>query len=239
MGDAGTSVIALFGVAGKPVYILNNDFSEKPAADDWKASVCGTVRSDRLDRYSLIFGNRIFEKNSSDNTYHYLCSLPNEYSGGGYYDSVIREAGKVLIFPVNAENILIMEPEKNTFHTVEIKHKVGRMGAFGGSANFIFSEHPEIFYLLPNRYPSLVRFDAAKEKVSYIEDEAFSDEYSVYENDVMERILGVRFFYNDYGLVPAVKDTEKFPNITGRSSKTVTAPDDTVHTMHEISLPRG
>lgn len=237
IGDAGTSVTSLFGVAGKPVYVLNNTYLEKPAEDDWKAGLSGAVRSDRYDQYFLAMGNRIFEKKYLENTYHYLCDLPNDYSGGGYYYSIIKEAGKVMIFPVNAENILIMEEESHEFRKIDIRHEVGRMGAFAGATNLIFSDHPEIFYLLPNRYPSLVRFDAISEKVSYIEDEAFSDEYSVCTNELKERIIAVRFFRYDKGLIPAVDETKGIPGLAGNTQKTVTAPDGTEHAMYEITFP--
>ena len=237
IGDAGTSVTSLYGVAGKPLYIMNNNFSENPAEDDWKAWVNGTVRSDRYDKYSLVLGNRIFEKSDSDNSYHFCCNLPNEYMGGGYYGQVIKETDKVIVFPVNAENILIMNPTDHCFRKIELKHEVGRDGAFLGPANLIFSDHPEIFYLLPNRYPSLVRFDAKKESVSYIEDEAFSDEYSVLINEMMERVIAVRFFRNDEGPLAVAKETENTPNVIGYSSIVLSAPDASSHLMHNVSIP--
>jgi hypothetical protein len=36
IGDAGTSVTSLFGVAGKPLFILNNTIHELPQGDDWR-----------------------------------------------------------------------------------------------------------------------------------------------------------------------------------------------------------
>lgn len=237
IGDAGTSVTSLFGVAGKPVYIMNNTFTEAPAEDDWKAWTCGAIRGDRYNQYTLLLGNRLFEKKNNENTYHYCATLPNDYSGGGYYGTVIKEAGKVIIFPVNAENILIMDPGSRQFHKIDLEHKVGRDGAFAGPANLIFSDHPETFYLLPNRYPSLVCFDAKNESVTYIEDEAFSDEYSVYENELMERIISLRFFRVDDGPIAVSPDTENIPNIISRSSKTVKAPDGRTHSMHYLSCP--
>jgi len=237
IGDAGTSVISLFGVAGKPVYIMNNTFTEAPSEDDWKAWTCGAIRGDRYDQYTLLLGNRLFEKKNGEDTYHYCATLPNEYSGGGYYGTVTKEAGKVIILPVNAENILIMDPESHQFHKIELEHRVGRDGAFAGPANLIFSDHPETFYLLPNRYPSLVCLDAKKESVKYIEDEAFSDGYSVYENELMERVISVRFFRVDGGPVADAPEIENIPNIISRSAKTVTAPDGSAHKMNIISCP--
>lgn len=237
IGDAGTSVISLFGVAGKPVYIMNNSYTEAPSEDDWKAWTTVVARYERYNQYVLLLGNRLFEKKDNEETYHYCATLPNEYSGGGYYGTVIKEAGKVIIFPVNAESILIMDPENHQFHKIELEHKVGRDGVFAGPASLIFDKHPETFYLLPNRYSSLVCLDAKNESVTYIEDEAFSDEYCVYENELMERVISARFFRIDESPIAASAETENIPNIISRSSKTVKAPDGSTHTMHHAFFP--
>lgn len=39
IGDAGTSVTSLFGIAGKLVFILNNEIHSAPETDDW----CGEI----------------------------------------------------------------------------------------------------------------------------------------------------------------------------------------------------
>lgn len=36
IGDAGTSVTSLFGIVGKPLFILNNTIHTKPGEDDWR-----------------------------------------------------------------------------------------------------------------------------------------------------------------------------------------------------------
>lgn len=237
IGDAGTSVISLFGVVGKPIFILNNNYTEAPLKDDWKASVQGVVRGDRYNQYTLVLSNRLFKKTGSEMEYSYCATLPSEYSGGGYYGTVLKEAGKIIIFPVNAESILMMDADKYSFRKIELKHEVGREGAFAGSTKINFSDHSGIFYILPNRYPELVRFDANKEKIDYIRDEAFSDEYSIFTNELMERIISVRFFRVDEAQCADVPESENIPNIIERSAKTISAPDGTKHRMHTISCP--
>lgn len=50
IGDSGTSVTSLFGVAGKPVFILNNNIHILPEKDDWRGS--------GLPALILIFGEK-------------------------------------------------------------------------------------------------------------------------------------------------------------------------------------
>lgn len=48
IGDSGTSVTSLFGVAGKPLFIFNNNINTLPEEDDW--------RGKRLTALLLTFG---------------------------------------------------------------------------------------------------------------------------------------------------------------------------------------
>ena len=233
IGDSGTSVISLFGVAGKEIYIFNNNLHEAPAEDDWKAWVCGAVRGDRNDRYCLALGNRLFESKDWDGHYRFVRDLSDEYLGGGYYSVALEAEGKIIVFPANAEEILILDPKDYSKRTVSLKHEVGRGGAFAGAANLIFSEHPEVFYILPNRYPALVRFDAKSEKVDYINDEAFSDEFSIYLNEDQNRILAPRFFGDDEGYYAITDETKDFLNVLDdKPTAELKAADGSVHKMY-------
>ncbi len=237
IGDAGTSVISLFGVAGKEIYILNNLFHEAPEDDDWETLVGGSVRGDRNNRYALCMGNKLFFDENRNGHYRYVTELSGKYSGGGYYGSVVENNDKVLLFPVNAENILVFDTSSHDMHTVELKHEVGRGEAFASASNLIFSENPEIFYLFPNRYPSMAVFNAKNEKVRYIKDEAFSDDFSVFTNGRMERKLAPKFFWRDEGLCAAVPETEKMHRFDGCEKCEVKAPDGSLHMMFMVKNP--
>ena len=237
LGDSGTSVTSLFGVAGKPMYILNNYLHSAPGEEDWKAWVAKPVRGDRNDRYCLALGNNLFEDKNRDGHYRFVCKLPGEYSGGGYYGSVLEAQGKIIAFPVNGEDILVMDPKDFSSHKIKLKHEEERGGVFAGPVNLTYSDHPEIYYLLPNRYSALVRFNAKTEKVDYLRDEAFSDEFSVFVNERQERILAPRFFRYDEGPCPATETTRKLPSVLDPQEFTVTAPDGTKHPFLIVSSP--
>ncbi len=200
LGDSGTSVIALFGVVGKPMYMLNNHLLEAPEKDDWKVWVAQPLRADGNNRYCITMGNRLFEDRDGDLHYRFLCDLSEEYAGGGYYCRAMEAAGKIVVFPANAEHILLLDPGDLSRRRMELKHEVDRDAAFAGFMNYQF-EDPEEYWLLPNRYLRMVHFNARTEEVTYLADEAFSEDYAVYVNERQERILAARWFLGTKRLI--------------------------------------
>ncbi|MBR0092040.1 MAG: hypothetical protein IJP92_10110 [Lachnospiraceae bacterium] len=194
IGDAGTSVTALFGVAGKPVFLLNNRLTVPPGDDDWKAWVRQPLRNDRNNRYCITMGNRLFE--DKDGTYHYryLCDLSDDYTGGGYYARALEAAGKIVVLPANAEHILIIDPETLEKKMISLQHEVETDSAFAGFFNLLLEE-PDVYYLFPNRYSALVQFDARTEQVKYFRDEAFTEDYSIYIDESSRRIPAARWAF--------------------------------------------
>ena len=70
IGDSGTSVTSLFGVAGKPLFILNNNIHTLPEKDDWRGERINPqfdVWGD--DRYQVTGNNQLWY--SEKNDYHY------------------------------------------------------------------------------------------------------------------------------------------------------------------------
>lgn len=161
IGDSGTSVTSLFGVVGKPMFILNNRIHQLPQEGDWKGTVFYMPHGDGEDRYAVVYGNKLYYSSKNDGKYQFYCDL-SAYSGGAYYYRALERNGKVYIFPLNAENILIIDKEKK-LQKIKLKHKAQRYGAF-----FDILICDNYVFLVPNRYPDLVRFDLCTETVDYI-----------------------------------------------------------------------
>ena len=85
IGDSRTSVTALFGVAGKPLFILNNDIHTLPKKDDWKGAVYQipfqTLDGVNHNKYCVTQGNKLYYSSNDDWHYEYFCDL-SEYAGG-------------------------------------------------------------------------------------------------------------------------------------------------------------
>lgn len=165
IGDSGTSVTSLFGVVGKPMFILNNNIHTLPAEDDWKGTVY-QVPFQTLDgvyhnKYCVTQGNKLYYSPNDDMHYEYLCDL-SEYAGGGYYNRAFDYGDKIYVFPNNAQHILAVSQNK-TIRKIELKNEVEQSGVFSG-----FWIYGDYAFLLPNRYPALVRFNMKTEEIMYL-----------------------------------------------------------------------
>ena len=152
IGDAGSSVTSLFGVVGKPMFILNNRIHRLPEKDDWKGNVYCVPREDGQNQYIVVYGNQLFYSPNNDYKYEFYCNLP-EYSGSGYYNKAFWNNGKIYVFPCNAESVLIVQDRK-IIRELQFEHKSERGFAFRDAIRV-----DDYVFLLPGKYPSLIRFD--------------------------------------------------------------------------------
>ena len=164
LGDAGSSVVSLFGVCGKPVYLLDNTIQSAPDEDDWKSAIY--TAPDWLDNdvFRIQLGNKLFKR---DRTYHYrlFCELP----GKAYdvqYISVLELSGKLFVFSANTERILMINEDKS-IRSIELRH-TPENGSLFYSVVHLTNDMRYVF-LLPDKYPYLVRLDTQAEKIDHIE----------------------------------------------------------------------
>ncbi len=162
IGDSATSVVSLFGLAGKEIFVLNNNIHSLPKEEDWRGEIIKQFYPIGFDRWRITQGNKLYY--SPDGNYHYefYCNL-NDYAGGDYYRNVIEADGKIFVCPQNAQDILVLE-DKKIVKRIPLDRKIEKAGAFAASwliGNYIF--------LVPIFYPSIVRYDIIKDKVDYID----------------------------------------------------------------------
>lgn len=163
IGDSGTSVTSLFGVAGKPLFIFNNYINTLPEEDDWRGEkincpsfdVCGRAR------YQVIGNNQLWFSEKDDFHYKFYMDLGSGYSGGGYYTQAIEIGNKIYVIPGNAQHLLVIE--NNKIRKIEFGLQIGKREAFSGCR---YNE--KYLFLLPFFYPLLIRFDLETEEISYI-----------------------------------------------------------------------
>lgn len=161
VGDAGTSVTALFGVVGKPLFILDNRIHSLPGEDDWKGLVYSIPTYDHRDQYVVTYGNKLYASPHQDFQYGFYCDL-SEYTGGGYYLRAYRYGDTVYVFPQNAEHILAVGEDRKP-RKINFPHECEQRGAFSGAV-----AQENAVWILPYRYSSLIRFTPATEKLTYI-----------------------------------------------------------------------
>lgn len=160
IGDAGTSVTSLFGIVGKPMFILNNDIHTRPEADDWRGEVIRGFYPDN-NNWMITVGNQLYHAPDNDYRYEHYCSL-SDYSAGAYYSRAVSINGKVYVCPENAQDILVIG-DKKIEKRIPLERYVEQGGAFAGAWNI-----EDTIYLIPNKYPAIIKFDTSNEQASYI-----------------------------------------------------------------------
>ena len=163
IGDAGTSVTSLFGIAGKPLFLLDNRIHSLPEDDDWRGEYIKPVfdlQGD--DRYQVTKNNQLWYSERNDYQYRFCMDLGTGYSGGQYYQRAVGIGDRIYVIPANARNLLIIHDGK--IRKIPFKIQTEQPGAFRGSW---YNER--YLFLFPNRYPLLVRFDLATEELHYVE----------------------------------------------------------------------
>jgi len=161
-GDGGSSVISLFGVAGKPIFIIGSGILHRPEEDDWKPGVVRGFSQYWGNEYRVAQGNKLYRSINNDYRYRYLCDL-HSYAGGGYYHyAPVPYKDRYYICPANAQDILVLKDGK-IIQRIELVKEIEQMGAFYGMT--IMDEY---LYLLPNKYPAIVRMNCETGEIQYI-----------------------------------------------------------------------
>ncbi len=163
IGDAGTSVISLFGVAGKPLFIFNNLINTLPGEDDWRGEkISLSFHNDGNDKWQVTKNNQLWFSENNDYYYKFYMDLESGYSGGGYYLGAAEIGGQIYVFPGNARHLLLIKDKE--IKRVEFKPLISQGGAFW---NYWYNE--KYIFLFPCMYPYFIRFEIDTEKILYIE----------------------------------------------------------------------
>ena len=162
IGDSATSVTSVFGIVGKPLFVLNNGIHSAPGKDDWRGEIIRGFSPYLNNDWMVTQGNKLYHAPGHDYQYQYCCDL-SEYARGNYYIGVVTVNGKNYVCPANAQDIVVVG-EQGIQKRIPLKKHLERVGAFYGMAvweNYLF--------LIPNQYPSIVRYDTAREEIRYYE----------------------------------------------------------------------
>jgi len=163
IGDAGTSVTSLFGVAGKPLFLLNNAIDSLPEGDDWRGEKV-RLQFDPWgkERYQVTVNNQLWFSEENDYHYKFYLNLECGYSGGGYYMRAVEIKDKIYVLPAAAQEILVIKDRK--IRKIQLKNEEVSGRCFNGS---YYNE--KYIFLLPYRYPKLIRFNMETEEIRYVE----------------------------------------------------------------------
>lgn len=164
IGDAASSVLSLFGIVGKPIFVLNNRLHSEPDEDSWRGETNVGLVHLAKDRFSITQGNKLYISEPFKHDYKYLCDL-SDYTYGGHYNVVYEMNQKMYVCPQNAQDILVIDDTGNQ-KKIELERAGIREDAFVWSimmGNYII--------LLPHRYPAIVGYDTTSGKIKYLKEE--------------------------------------------------------------------
>lgn len=173
IGDDRSSIVALFGIVGKPLFILDNGIHSEPEKDSWRGEIDVTFNYWQQDQFSIIQGNKLYVSEPFAYEYKYLCDLSDHVCDRDY--SVVLEIGqKLYVCPLNVQHILVID-HKGKRKKIELKQIGEQADSFSWA---VHDEDGRFIYLLPLKYPAIVKYDTITEEVEYFTDyiDLFMDE---------------------------------------------------------------
>lgn len=160
IGDEKTSVTALFGVVGKPVFILNNWIHKKTNEDDWRRKIYFSFDFREQNQFAITQRNKLYVSAPGEHDYWYFCDLSNNHCRE--YDGVLQINGKRYAYPSTTQNILVIG-DCGVEKKIELKKE-----AVDGQTFTYAWKYDRFLILLPLNYPALVRFDTVTEECLYV-----------------------------------------------------------------------
>lgn len=163
IGDSLTSVTAMFGVAGKPLFIFNNYINTLPEKDDW--------RGERLqlqfdgwgdDRYQITGNNQLWYSEKNDYHYKFYMDLGTGYAGGGYYMKALAVKDRIYVLPLYAQHMLIIKDKK--IRRIDFTETVKQELAF-----YSYWYNQKYIFLFPYKYAYMVRINIETEEICYVQ----------------------------------------------------------------------
>ncbi len=161
LGDSGTSVTALFGAAGKPLFLFNNRLHEPPKPGDWRSMLPVLFPTGEAADWIVMPTNQLW-KRDADGACHFAAQL-SRYTSGGYFLGAYERYGKVFVCPGNAEEVVVFD--HGTLRHIDLpKADMPYSTRFAGAL-----ADDRYLFLLPLRYPYLIRIDLQTEEVVQVQ----------------------------------------------------------------------
>jgi hypothetical protein len=163
IGDSGTSVVSLFGIAGKPIFILNNNIIAEPSEEDWRGEIIPPLYVNGDNQWVITRGNKLYNSPEKNYKYKYLCDL-SDYASKDYYSYAINYGDKTYICPKNAQHIVVIKENKIEKY-ISLERFLDQPGAFSGAIRC-----GKYIFLIPLHYPAIVRYDTSSDEIRYFTD---------------------------------------------------------------------
>ncbi len=163
IGDDKTSVTSLFGLAGKPLFILNDRIHEEPGEDSWREEIIINYSFYEHGRFVITQGNKLYVSEPEEYRYQYFCDLA-EYGKNTQYSIVYEINGKLYACPDYAQDILVIGKD-GVEKAIKLEERIKDKKLFS-----LALKYDKYLLLIPLYYPAVVRFDTETGQICYLED---------------------------------------------------------------------
>lgn len=160
IGDNGTSVSSLAGIAGKPIFMLNDSIYSGFSDDEIGRSMIDRFDSDIDDRWVVGEGNQLFYSENDDHRYEYVCRL-EEYSMQ-LYRKVYNLGDRLIVCPMISDHFLIVKDGK-TIGIVKIDSTQNVDMLFCDSLRY-----DKYIFLIPFGNSPIIRLNTETYMIDYI-----------------------------------------------------------------------
>ncbi|NLM20326.1 MAG: hypothetical protein GX207_01070 [Peptococcaceae bacterium] len=159
IGDSGTSVTSLFAIAGKPQFILNNNLNKEPEPDDLTTlALSYKMYLEGNNAWLVSYYSWLVKLNLESGRLDPICQLTDMTMGR--YADVLKIGSRIFVGPTHAQDICIVE--NGELRKIALEKFNQRTHSFVKMV-----QYKHYLYLIPGRYPALVRFNTETEGLTY------------------------------------------------------------------------
>lgn len=195
IGDAATSVRTLFGVVGKPIFILDNKIHSELMGDSWLEEMDIRYGLYGNSRFAITQGDKLYLSEPGKYEYKYFCDL-SEHTRANHYSWVYEIDGKYYVCPQHAQNILVVGGS-GVEKIIKLDEKI-EVEIEGSPAFSCAWKYDKYLLLIPFNYPSVVRYDTTTGQIRYFDVK--------YKNG--QSIVGNSLIYQDELYIASPKDNQ-------------------------------
>ena len=159
VGDGASSVVSMFGVAGKEILLLEYGITSLFRNDDYRSiffqAISKTQYGPDLNKYCIILNKYLWFSPNNDMKYQYFCDIPGDETNGSYIRAV-EFNNKIYLMPLYCQHIMVIDAISKAYRVIDLKKEEVKE-AF---ASIHFYKNYAFFQ--PLKYSCLVRFNMKK-----------------------------------------------------------------------------
>ena len=161
IGDAGSSVVSVFGVTGKPIFIFTNQIDNLPNREDFIANASYNIYPFTYPysdvNYIVANKNHLYYAANHDFKYKHICKISEK---AFEYIYAVTLDNKTYLCPYNSTNIGVLN--NDVLNKIQLKPTEYQSMLF-----YAMLKYDKYLILIPNYYHSIVRYNTQNGEIKY------------------------------------------------------------------------